>query len=253
MIGLKSERELALMREAGGILAKVMEELGGKIEPGIKTLELDRIAEGLIKKLGVRPAFKDYKGYPASICVSVNETIVHGIPGPRVLNNGDIVSLDAGVELKGYFSDMARTYPVGDIDEESKKLIEAADIALQKAIEAAVAGNRVFDISHVIQTFVESRGFNVIRDFVGHGIGARLHEPPEIPNFGQPNIGEKLEGGMVLAIEPMISAGEYEVEILEDGWTAVTKDKSRVAHFEHTIAVTDGKPEVLTLCQRKNR
>ena len=253
IIGLKSERELAIIRRAGNIVGEVLDELAKKIKPKVKTIELDRISERLIKKLGGRPAFKDYKGYPANICTSVNEVIVHGIPGERALQEGDIITVDVGVEIEGYFADGACTYPVGKIDDESRKLIDVTGEALEKAIDSASLNRRISAISCAIQNFVESNGFNVIRAFVGHGIGANLHESPEIPNFGQPNTGARIEEGMVLAIEPMVSSGGYEVEILKDGWTAVTVDRSRVAHFEHTIAVTDNGPEVLTLCQRKNR
>lgn len=252
MIGLKSERELVIIKKAGSIVAEVLNELRRKIKPKIKTIELDRFSERLIKKRGGKPAFKDYKGYPANICTSINEVIVHGIPGDRVLREGDIVSVDVGVEIEGYFADAAYTYPVGKIDDDSKRLIEVTKAVLDKALECAHADRRISAISCAIQDFVESNGFNVIRAFVGHGIGSQLHEPPQIPNFGQPNTGPRIEEGMVLAIEPMVSAGGYDVEISKDGWTAVTIDRSRVAHFEHTIAITDNGPEVLTLCQKKN-
>ena len=252
MMELKSERELAIMRKAGSIVGEMLDELAGKIKPNIKTIELDRICERMIKRRGGRPAFKNYKGYPANICTSINEVIVHGIPGDAILREGDIISVDVGVEVEGYFADAAYTYPVGKIDAESRRLLEVARGALEKALENASADRRVSAISCAIQNFVESNGFNVIRAFVGHGIGSELHELPEVPNFGQPNTGIRLERGMALAIEPMISAGGYDVEILKDGWTAVTKDRSRVAHFEETIAITDNGPEVLTSCQRKN-
>lgn len=252
MIGLKSERELAIMRKAGAIVAEVFEELKNFIKPKVKTIELDRFSEKLIKKRGGKPAFKNYKGFPANICTSVNEVIVHGIPSDKILLEGDIISVDIGVELEGYFADAASTYRVGAIDEESKKLIAVTKGALEKSIENAYAGKRVSAISCAIQEFVESNGFNVIRAFVGHGIGSKLHEPPEVPNFGEPDTGIQLENGMVLAIEPMVSAGRYEVQILKDGWTAVTVDSSRVAHFEHTVAITENGPEVMTLCQKKS-
>ncbi len=256
MIGLKSDRELAIMRRAGNIVAEVLDVLNRSIKPGIETIELDRQAEALIRKLGSRPAFKDYKGYPANICTSINEVIVHGIPGKKVLRDGDIISVDVGVEFEGYYGDAAYTYPVGNIDDESKRLIAVTQKSLEKGIEAAAAGNRVSDISRAIQDFVEANGFSIIRAFIGHGIGADLHEPPEIPNFvmGECNLASRdadpvLEDGMVLAIEPMVAAGKYAARILSDGWTAVTVDKSRVAHFEHTIAVKDKSPEILTLRQ----
>jgi methionyl aminopeptidase len=253
MVELKSERELAIMKRAGSIVAEVLRELQKVIKPKIKTLELDRISEEIIKKRGGISAFKNYKGYPANICTSVNEVIVHGIPGQEELREGDIVSIDVGVRLEGYFADGAYTYAVGSIDDQSRRLIEVTGESLERSIKKVSAGNRISDISCAIQEFVESNGFNVIRVFVGHGIGSKLHEPPEIPNFGTHKTGIQLESGMVLAIEPMVSAGKYEAEILKDGWTAVTVDRSRVAHFEHTVALTDSGPEVLTLCQKKNQ
>lgn len=260
MIGLKSDRELAIMRRAGNIVAEVLNVLNRSIRPGVETIELDRQAEMLIKKLGGRPAFKNYKGYPANICTSINDVIVHGIPGKNVLRDGDIISVDAGAEFEGYYGDAAWTCPVGNIDDESKRLIAVTQKSLEKGIEAAAAGNRVSDISRAIQDFVEANGFSVIRAFIGHGIGVDLHEPPEIPNFvtGERDLANRdadpvLENGMVLAIEPMVAAGKYAARILSDGWTAVTVDKSRVAHFEHTVAVRGEIPEILTLCQKKNR
>jgi len=251
MIPIKSERELAIMRRAGMIVAKVLDEIGAIIKPNVKTIELDSFSESLIRKTGSRPAFKDYKGYPANICTSVNEEIVHGIPGDRMLKKGDIISVDVGVELEGYFADGAASYAVGEIDDKSKRLMEVTKRSLEKALESAHAGKRVSDVSCAIQEHVETNGFSIIRAFVGHGIGSQLHESPEVPNFGIRNTGARLENGMVLAIEPMVSSGSYEVEILRDGWTAITADRSRVAHFEHTIAITEEGPEVLTLCQRK--
>jgi len=260
MIGLKSEREIAIMRRAGGIVAEVLKEIGKNIKPGVETIEFDKQAEALILKSGGKPAFKNYKGYPANICTSINEVIVHGIPGKRSLREGDIISIDIGAELEGYFADAAYTYPVGNVDKESKKLIEVTKKSLEKGMEKAVIGNKVSDISRAIQDFTEANGFNVIRAFIGHGIGTKLHEPPEIPNFVIKDGGlsgreadPKLESGMVLAIEPMVAAGKYDVRILSDGWTAVTSDKSRVAHFEHTIVVKNEGPEILTLCQKKNQ
>ena len=260
MIGLKSERELAIMRRAGAIVAEVLREIGRKIRPGVETIELDRQAETLIREMGGRPAFKNYKGYPANICASINEVIVHGIPGKQALREGDIISIDVGVELEGYFSDAASTYPVGSVASETKKLIAVTRKSLESGIEKAIVGNRISDISKAIQDITEANGFSVIRAFIGHGIGTKLHEPPEIPNFvididylSDSSANPKLESGMVLAIEPMVAAGKYDARILSDGWTAVTVDKSRVAHFEHTIAVGEKGPEILTLCQKKNR
>lgn len=254
MIGLKSERELAIMRKAGDIVASALNEIGRNIRPGVETIALDKQAGEIIAKLGGKPAFKNYKGYPANICVSINEVIVHGIPGKNTLREGDIVSIDVGVELEGYFADAASTYPVGNIDNESKRLIEATKKSLEKGIEKAVTGNRISAISRAIQDFAEASGFSIIRAFIGHGIGTKLHEEPEIPNFvmeevdlSGPNRDPVLEDGMVLAIEPMVAAGKYDARVLNDGWTAVTVDKSRVAHFEHTVAVKDNGPEILTL------
>lgn len=254
MIKLKSERELAIMRRAGGIVAKVLDDIGRRIAPGVETIELDKYAVYLIQKLGGRPAFKGYKGYPANICASINEVIVHGVPDRIVLRDGDIISIDVGVELDGYYADAAYTYPVGNIRLDSAQLIDVTQRSLEKGIEKAIAGNRISDISSAIQNFVESNGFNVIREFIGHGIGSGLHEPPEIPNFvpdrrvAAKEVNDpKIEKGMVLAIEPMAAAGRYDARILKDGWTAITVDRSRVAHFEHTVEVTSEKPEILTL------
>ncbi len=253
MIPIKSEREMAIIRKAGAIVGEVLDEMNAVIKPKMKTLELDRFSEHLIKKRRGKPAFKDYRGFPANICVSVNEEIVHGIPGDRVLMKGDIASVDVGVELEGYFADGAATYAVGRIDAESERLMDVTEASLEKVLQHLYAGKRLSEASCAIQKYVEENGFSIIRAFVGHGIGSQLHEPPEVPNFGIKNTGPILENGMVLAIEPMVSAGGYEVEILQDGWTAVTADRSRVAHYEHTIAITEEGPEVLTICQRKNR
>ncbi|MEA3305194.1 MAG: type I methionyl aminopeptidase [Candidatus Omnitrophota bacterium] len=252
MIEIRSEKEIAVMKKAGSIVSEVLNGLKNYIKPGIKTIELDLLSERLIKKLGGRPAFKDYKGYPANICTSVNNVIVHGIPGERVLSEGDIITVDIGVETEGYFGDGAYTYTVGRTDGKANKLIDVTRTALDMGIRKARAGNKVSAISCAVQNFVESNGFSIIKAFVGHGIGTKLHEPPEIPNFGKPDTGAILESGMVLAIEPMVSAGGYEIDILQDGWTAVTLDKSLAAHFEHTVAITNNGAEILTLCQKKN-
>ena len=252
MIPLKSKREIDIMRKSGLIVGEVLKQIKKLIRPGVRTIDLDRFAEDLIKSKGSRPAFKDYKGYPSTICASINEEIVHGIPGNRTLKKGDIITVDVGAELEGYFADAAFTYAVDGIDDESERLMRVTKTSLEKALQNTYAGKRISDISCAIQEHVESNGFNVIRAFVGHGIGSHLHELPEIPNFGIKDTGPRLENGMVLAIEPMVSAGSHEAKILQDGWTAVTADKSRVAHFEHTIAITEEGPEVLTLCQKKN-
>ncbi|RDV83381.1 type I methionyl aminopeptidase [Ammonifex thiophilus] len=246
MIHRKSERELQYMREAGRIVALTLQELEKAIRPGVTTKELDSLAEEFIRRQGARPAFKGLYGFPASICTSINEEVVHGIPGPRRLREGDIISIDVGTEVEGYHGDGAWTFPVGEISEEAARLLEVTREALYRGIEKAVAGNRLTDISYAIQTYVESHGFSVVRDFVGHGIGRRMHEEPQVPNFGPPGRGPRLEEGMTLAIEPMVNAGTYEVEVLPDNWTVVTKDRRLSAHFEHTIAVRKTRAEILT-------
>ena len=247
MISLKSEKDLEMLKRSGSILAAVMQKVKKIVQPGITTLDIDRLSEELICREKALPAFKGYNGYPATACVSVNEEIVHGIPGPRVILEGDIVSIDLGVNYQGYFSDMAVTLAVGKIDADKKKLIQTASQALDLGIQQARAGNNLTDISHSIQSFSQSKGFSVVRQFVGHGIGKVLHEEPEIPNFGPPHLGPLLKSGMVLAIEPMINLGGWECYILENGWTAVTKDGAASAHFEHTVAITDNGPVILTI------
>lgn len=247
MIKLKSEYEIQLIREAGAIVVKVIEDLKECIKAGITTEELDRIAKKSIISQGAIPAFKDYQGFPANICVSVNEEIVHGVPGKRSLKKGDIISLDVGVKLNGYFADAAVTVAVDKISREAEELIRVAKSALSISVAQAQPGNRLSDISYAIQHFVESQRFSVVRKFVGHGIGAQIHEEPEIPNFGSPGEGPRLKPGMVLAIEPMVTQGSSEVEILQDGWTAITKDKKLSAHFEHTVLITRDGPQILTV------
>jgi methionyl aminopeptidase len=246
MIPLKSDKDLQMLKEAGSILARVMQKLRESIKAGISTLEIDGIAQALIENENAIPAFKGYKGYPANICTSVNEEIVHGIPSSRKLKEGDIISLDAGINYKGYFSDAAITVAVGKIDAQASKLIDVTKNALSEGIKKAYPGNHLYDISYMIQTYVETRGFSVVREFVGHGIGNSLHEEPEIPNFGLPHQGPLIKSGMVLAIEPMVNAGTWRSKILENQWTAVTADGELSAHFEHTVAVTDKGPEILT-------
>lgn len=246
MIIIKSLREIDQLRRSNAIAAEVFEELRKMIVPGVTTRELDRVAEDFILSKGAIPAFKGYRNYPATLCVSINEEVVHGIPGPRRLKEGDIVSIDVGVNLNGYFGDAAITLPVGKVDQGAKRLLEVTEKALYIGIELARVGNRLYDISHGIQKWVERNGFSVVREFVGHGIGKSLHEEPQIPNFGSPGQGPRLEKGMVFALEPMVNEGGYEVKILSDGWTVVTADGKRSAHFEHTIAVTDGKAEILS-------
>jgi methionyl aminopeptidase len=246
MIPIKSEKDLRMLKRSGQILAGVIRKIEKSVRPGITTSDIDRLGEELILKEKAVPAFKGYKGFPASICISVNEEIVHGIPGPRLLLEGDIVSVDLGVNYQGYFSDAALTLPVGRVENGKKKLIEVAYQALDAGIKQAYAGNNLSDISHSIQSFVEGHGFSVVRQFVGHGIGTALHEEPEIPNFGEPHLGPQLKSGMVLAIEPMINMGGWEARITANGWTAVTKDGLSSAHFEHTVAITDKGPVILT-------
>ncbi|MCL6634673.1 MAG: type I methionyl aminopeptidase [Peptococcaceae bacterium] len=246
MITCKSERELAYMRDAGRIVARTLAELAGAVKVGVATGELDRLAEDFIVKSGARPAFKGLYGFPYTICASVNEEVVHGFPGLRKLQNGDIISIDVGAEINGYFGDSAVTLPVGDVSSEALNLLRATEEALYKGIAKARVGNRLSDISNAVQTCAESYGYSVVRDFVGHGIGSRPHEEPQVPNFGKPGRGPRLKAGMTLAIEPMINMGTYEVRTLSNNWTVVTLDSKLSAHFEHTIAITDDEPEILT-------
>jgi methionyl aminopeptidase len=247
MIIIKSSREIEQLKRSNAIVAEVFEKLKGMIHPGVTTKELDEVAEEYILLKGARPAFKGYRGFPATLCISINEEVVHGIPSQRQLKEGDIVSLDVGVNFVGYFGDAAITLPVGEIDPEAKRLLEVTEKALTIGIEKAKIGNRLFDISFAIQRWVESQGFSVVRDFVGHGIGRDLHEEPQVPNFGAPHQGPRLEKGMVFALEPMVNEGTYEVRVLSDGWTVVTADGKRSAHFEHTIAITDDGAEILSV------
>ena len=234
------------MEKAGSIVGEILESIKGMIQPGITTKEIELFAEGRIKALGGKPAFKGYRGYPASICTSVNEEVVHGIPSSRKLMEGDIVSIDLGVFFDGFYGDAAATFPVGAIDETTAVLLRITKEALDLGIENAVEGKRVNDISHAIQSHVEKNGFSVVRTFVGHGIGRELHEEPQVPNYGAPGRGPRLKEGMTLAIEPMVNAGTFEVRVLGDGWTAVTTDGKKSAHFEHTVLITSGKPKILT-------
>jgi methionyl aminopeptidase len=235
------------MRRAGAVVAQVLVEIAELVKPGATTADLDLFAQTRTKELGAKPAFKGYHGFPATLCVSVNEEVVHGIPSKkRILKEGDIVGIDFGVILDGWFGDSARTFAVGKIAPEAQKLLEITEKSLHLGIEQARAGQHLFDIGHAVQNFVESHGYSVVREFVGHGIGKSLHEDPQVPNFGVRGKGMLLKPGMVLAIEPMINAGKPEVRVLSDGWTAVTVDKALSAHFEHTVAITDQGPEILT-------
>lgn len=247
-VSIKSAREIELMREPCRLLAHVHDELGKAIKPGMSTLDIDTLGEKLIRELGCVPNFKDYHGYPASICVSVNDEVVHGIPNKhRILKEGDIVSLDAGLIYHGYHSDAARTHAVGKISPEAEKLIEVTKQSFFEGIKMAKAGNHLYDISNAIDAYISQFGYGIVRDLVGHGIGTSLHEDPQIPNFAQRKRGIKLRPGMTLAIEPMINAGTWEVSWLDDDWTVVTADGSLSAHYENTVLITEGEPEILTL------
>lgn len=235
------------MRAAGKLVGQVLTALAAKVAPGVTTADLDAIAEGLIVDAGAIPAFKGYHGYPATICASINEEVIHGIPsGQRVLQAGDIISIDVGASLEGYFGDSAITLPVGPISEDAARLLRVTEESLYKAIAVVKSGCRVSDIGHAVQKHVEAHGFSVVREFVGHGIGQQMHEEPQVPNYGEPGRGPRLTEGMVVAIEPMVNAGKAAVKVLSDGWTAVTRDKSLAAHFEHTVAVTADGPWILT-------
>jgi methionyl aminopeptidase len=246
MIICKSETELKLMRKAGRIVAETHRLLANSIKPGITTKELDQIAEDYIHSQGAIPSFKGYNGFPASICASVNDELVHGIPGQRKLNEGDIISIDIGAQYQGYHGDSAWTYPVGKVSETAQKLLEVTEKSLYAGLEMAKPDVRLFTISHAIQKCIEDEGFSVVREYVGHGIGTDLHEEPQIPNYGLPERGPRLRQGMVLAIEPMVNVGERFVKTLEDNWTVVTVDGSICSHFEHTIAITADGFEILT-------
>ncbi len=246
MIELKTEGEIEIIKNNGRILARTLKLVEEKIRPGMKTKDLDRLAEDFIKNQGGYPAFKGYRGFPSSICISINEEVVHGIPGERVIEDGQIVSVDIGVFRNGYYADAAHTYAVGQVSAEAQRLIQVTQQALGNAFRFVQEGKYISDISHAIQSLVEENGFSVVRDLVGHGIGKRMHEEPQIPNFGSPGQGVTLKKGMVLAIEPMVNAGSFEIETKDDQWTIVTRDGSLSAHFEHTIAVTENGAEVLT-------
>jgi methionyl aminopeptidase len=252
MIIYKSEEEIRSMKRSNQIVAKILSELGLMIKPGIQTKDLNEYAERRTREMDAVPAFKGYRGYPASLCTSINEEIVHGIPSSRTLRSGDIISLDFGVVYDGFYGDAAVTYPVGEITPRVEKLIATARESFAMGLAKIKEGNRLSDISYAIQSHVESQGFSVIRSFVGHGIGFSLHEEPQVPNFGSPGRGPKLRPGMVLAIEPMIAIGNWEVEILSDNWTAVTKDRSLTAHYEHTVALTQNGVEILSLLEDEN-
>ena len=246
MVVIKSPQEIEKMRRSNQIVAHALARLAKAAKVGVATIELDRLAEEICREKGARPAFKGYAGYPFSLCASVNEQVVHGFPNKRKLKDGDILSLDFGVFLDDYCGDAAITVPIGKVSREAEKLMQVTDECLSKAIEQVRPGNRLGDVSHAVQTHAEQAGFSVVRQFVGHGIGKAMHEEPQIPNFGRPGQGVILKEGMCLAIEPMINAGDYRVKVLDDGWTAVTKDGRLSAHFEHTVAVTSNGPDILS-------
>jgi methionyl aminopeptidase len=246
VITVKSRGELALMKEAGRLLAQVLDELADACSAGVTTNEIDRLADRLMRERDCTPGFLGYNGFPKSLCISVNEEVVHGIPGARVISDGDLVSLDCGLVYKGLWADSGRTVMVGDVSQEAKKLVDVTRRALEAGIEKAVPGNRVGDISAAVQRVVESGGFSVVRNFVGHGIGRNMHEEPQVPNFGVPGTGPLLKPGYALAIEPMVNAGTHEVEMLEDRWTIITADGRLSAYFEHTVLITEDGPVVST-------
>lgn len=245
MIILKSREEIEKLHAANAIVSMVLDRLGEMIRDGVTTGELDRLAEEMILKAGGRPAFKGYRGYRHTLCTSVNEEVVHGIPGDRMLVNGDIVGVDCGVLLDGFYGDMARTFAVGRISPSAERLLRVTEEALLTGTEEARVGKRLFDISSAVQKKVEANGFSVVRDFVGHGVGTSLHEDPQVPNFGEAGTGIKLRAGMVLALEPMVNIGDWKTKVLDDGWTVVTADGSLSAHFEHSVAITESGPLIL--------
>ncbi|HYE86170.1 MAG TPA: type I methionyl aminopeptidase [Vicinamibacterales bacterium] len=246
-ITLRSAAEIEKLARVNALVARVLQELATAVKPGVTTKQLDELAEQRLKEAGAEPAFKGYHGYPATICASVNEEVVHGIPSNRALIEGDIISIDMGAKLDGFYGDSAVTVPVGRVSAEAERLLEVTRTALERAVAAVRAGARVSDIGAAVQSYVEANGFSVVREFVGHGIGTSLHEEPQIPNYGTAGRGPRLERGMALAIEPMVNAGKPAVKVLGDGWTAVTKDRALSAHFEHTVVVTDDGCRVLTL------
>lgn len=252
MIIYKTKEEIEAMRKSCRIVARILADLKSLVKPGVRTFDLDEYAEAKTREMGGVPAFKGYRDYPSSLCTSVNEEIIHGIPSSRILKDGDIIGLDFGVLYEGYYGDAAVTFPVGEPSPRALALIDAAEKAFFKGIEQMKAGHRISDISHAIQTYVESQGFSVVRSFVGHGIGHSLHEEPQVPNFGLPGRGPKIKTGLTLAIEPMISMGDWKEEVLSDGWTAITRDGSLSAHYEHTVALTEKGVDILSLMDEEH-
>ncbi len=249
MISLKSPREIDCMRRAGRLTAQARALAGSMVRPGVTTHEIDTAVRRFIESHGAKPSFLGYGGFSGSACISVNEQVIHGIPGPRKLKEGDIVSIDVGAYLDGFHGDCAATFPCGEVSEEAMRLIRVTEQSFWEGIKFARPGKRVYDISHAVQQYVEGNGFSVVRDFVGHGVGAKLHEPPEVPNYGPAGHGARLQPGMTIAVEPMVNAGDWRVKVLKDGWTTVSADGSLTAHYENTILITDGEPEVLTVAE----
>ena len=248
-ITIKSPREIEIMRQAGRITAAARSLAREMVTPGITTAQIDREVRHFIEKSGATPTFLGYGGYPSSVCLSVNEEVIHGIPGKRVLQEGDIVSVDVGATYQGYVGDCAGTYVAGQASDAAKRLIEVTRQSFFEGMKSARAGNRIGDISHAIQEYVEKHGFGIVREYVGHGVGSVMHEAPEVPNFGEPGRGPRLVKGMTIAVEPMVTQGTWEVRVLKDGWTVVTKDRKLAAHYENTIAITDAEPEILTFAE----
>ena len=246
MISLKSPREIECMRRAGRLTAQARALAGSMVRPGVTTHEIDTAVRKFIESHGAKPSFLGYSGFPGSACISINEEVIHGIPGPRKLKEGDIVSVDVGAFLDGFHGDCAATFACGQVSDEAMHLIHVTEQGFWEGIKLARSGNRVYDNSHAVQQYVEANGCSVVRDFVGHGVGAKLHEPPEVPNFGPAGHGPRLQPGMTIAVEPMVCAGDWRVKVLKDGWTTVSADGSLTAHYENTILITDGEPEVLT-------
>ena len=249
MISLKSSREIELMRRAGRLTAQARALAGSMVRPGVTTHEIDTAVRKFIESHGAKPSFLGYGGFSGSACISINEQVIHGIPGPRKLQEGDIVSIDVGAYLNGFHGDCAATFPCGEVSDEAMRLIRVTEQSFWEGIRLARPGKRVYDISHAVQQYVEGNGFSVVRDFVGHGVGAKLHEAPEVPNYGPAGHGPRLQPGMTIAVEPMVCAGDWRVKVLKDGWTTVSADGSLTAHYENTILITDGEPEVLTVAE----
>ena len=248
MVTIKSQEEIKKMKRASHMVAQVLSKIKEIIRPGLSTLDLDRLAEDEIKKAGGIPAFKGYLGYQATLCTSINEEVVHGIPSAkRILKEGDIIGVDCGAIYEGYYGDSAFTFPVGKVDSKAKRLLEVGEESLKRGIAQMIPEKRLYDIGAAIQSYVEAEGYSVVRDYVGHGIGTKLHEEPQVPNFGEPNTGFRLKPGMIFAVEPMVNEGTQEVKLLADGWTVITKDRKLSVHFEHTILITENGPEILTL------